>query len=81
MIALHGGAWAMDRIWAHLKAKNGGQTQPENRVPLLIPGSLLMPVGLLLYGWAAEKHVHWIVPDIGETLGQPLCKSQSLTLM
>ena len=23
-----------------------------------------MPIGLLLLGWGAQKHVHWIVPDI-----------------
>lgn len=40
---------AMDRIWARLKAKNSGKTRPENRVPLLIPGSLLIPIGLLWY--------------------------------
>ncbi|KAF1971757.1 MFS multidrug transporter [Bimuria novae-zelandiae CBS 107.79] len=56
---------AMDAIWARLKARNGGVARPEYRVPLMIPGSLLIPAGLLVYGWAAEKRVHWIVPDIG----------------
>lgn len=28
--------------------------------------NVLIPVGLLVYGWAVEKHLHWIVPDIGE---------------
>jgi hypothetical protein len=26
----------------------------------------MVPVGLLCYGWAAEKRVHWIVPDMGK---------------
>ncbi|ETW87033.1 major facilitator superfamily [Heterobasidion irregulare TC 32-1] len=30
-----------------------------------IPGTIAMPIGLLLLGWGAQKHVHWIVPDIG----------------
>ena len=32
----------------------------------LIPSiAILVPIGLFLYGWTAEKHVHWIVPIIG----------------
>jgi len=60
--------WAMDAIWARLKARNAGVSRPENRVPLMIPGTLLLPAGLLLYGWAAEKHVHWAVVDVGKTI-------------
>ena len=30
--------------------------------------ALLMPVGLFLYGWTAEKHVHWIAPIIGTAI-------------
>ncbi|KAK7189980.1 major facilitator superfamily transporter [Paraphaeosphaeria sporulosa] len=57
--------WAMDAIWARLKASNGGVARPENRVPLMIPGTLLLPIGLLMYGWAAEKRAHWAVVDVG----------------
>ncbi|KAJ4353792.1 uncharacterized protein N0V89_005522 [Didymosphaeria variabile] len=60
--------WAMDAIWARLKARNGGVARPENRVPLMVPGTLLFPVGLLIYGWAAQQRVHWIVVDIGAVL-------------
>ena len=27
-------------------------------------GSVLLPVGLLMLGWAVERKVHWIVVDI-----------------
>jgi len=27
--------------------------------------AFLVPIGLFIYGWTAEKHVHWIVPIIG----------------
>lgn len=64
-IASFGGGWAMDYTWQHYKAKNQGQTRPENRVPLIVPGSLLMPIGLLWYGWAAQQRLPWIMPDIG----------------
>lgn len=38
---------------------------PEYRLPLLVPFSLFIPVGLLMYGWSAQARVHWIVPNIG----------------
>lgn len=30
--------------------------------------AFLIPIGLFVYGWTAEKHVHWIVPIIGTAL-------------
>ncbi|GAA6019164.1 hypothetical protein JCM10207_006571 [Rhodosporidiobolus poonsookiae] len=58
------GARMLDVIYKRLKAKEG-KGRPEFRLPLMIPASLFLPFGLLLYGWAAERHLHWIVPDIG----------------
>lgn len=31
---------------------------------VIIPGSFGLPVGLLLSGWGAQEHVHWILPDV-----------------
>ena len=31
----------------------------------MVVGTLCLPTGLLLFGWAAEKHVHWVVADLG----------------
>ena len=31
----------------------------------MVVGTFFLPIGLLLFGWAAEKQVHWIVTDIG----------------
>ena len=31
----------------------------------MLPGTLLMPVGLFVYGWTAQYRVHWIAPNIG----------------
>ncbi|KAE8360271.1 major facilitator superfamily domain-containing protein [Aspergillus caelatus] len=42
-----------------------GESKPEHRLPLMVFGTTMLPVGLLLYGWSANKHVHWIVPLIG----------------
>ncbi|KAL9597455.1 MAG: hypothetical protein Q9219_005147 [cf. Caloplaca sp. 3 TL-2023] len=52
-----------DRI-VKMKSKDG-EMKPEYRLPPMIPGAFLMPIGLFLYGWTAEKHIHWIVPIIG----------------
>jgi len=31
----------------------------------MVPRALLVPVGLLIYGWCAQSHTHWIGPNIG----------------
>ncbi|PYH99774.1 hypothetical protein BO71DRAFT_394010 [Aspergillus ellipticus CBS 707.79] len=36
---------------------------PENPSCLLF--AVFVPISFLWYGWAADKHVHWIVPIIG----------------
>ncbi|KAH9219212.1 major facilitator superfamily transporter [Leptodontidium sp. 2 PMI_412] len=58
----------IDIVWARLKAKNDGATAPEYRVPMMVPGIITMPLGLFLCGWAVEKHLHWIVVDVGAAL-------------
>ena len=57
-----------DRIYRALKKRNNGVGKPEFRVPLMIPGALLVPVGLFWYGWTAESHTHWILPNIGAAI-------------
>ncbi|KAL8834013.1 MAG: hypothetical protein Q9176_007705 [Flavoplaca citrina] len=54
---------ASDRIVKH-KSKNG-EMKPEYRLPPMIPGAFIIPIGLFLYGWTAHFRVHWIVPIIG----------------
>ncbi len=31
----------------------------------MVPGSIILPIGLLLTGWCAQKGIHWVVTDIG----------------
>ncbi|KAI9835397.1 MAG: hypothetical protein M1819_002315 [Sarea resinae] len=57
-----------DRIYRRLKKRNNGVGRPEFRVPLMFPGSALVPIGLFWYGWSAQAHVHWIMPNIGATI-------------
>jgi len=57
-----------DRIYRALKKRNNGVGKPEFRVPLMIPGALLVPIGLFWYGWTAQAHTHWILPNIGAAI-------------
>jgi hypothetical protein len=56
---------ASDRVVAALTKRNGGKPKPEYRLPLMVLGAVVIPTGLFLYGWTAEKKVHYIVPIIG----------------
>ena len=55
----------VDWQYRRLKEKHGGVGKPEYKIPLLLITGIAMPIGLLLYGWTAEYHIHWIVPDLG----------------
>ena len=44
------------------KASDAG---PKNRLIPMLAGTVLVPAGLLLYGWAAETRLHWIAPILG----------------
>ncbi|KAL2371819.1 hypothetical protein RJ035_002834 [Blastomyces gilchristii] len=58
------GAALTDRLWAYLKKRAGGETAPEYRIPLMIPGSIVIPISLFWYGWTAETKQKWIVVDV-----------------
>lgn len=58
-----------DRIYAYLKRREGVSVgRPEFRIPMMVPGAVIVPIGLLIYGWSAQYTVHWIVPNIGVAL-------------
>ncbi|KAI0432114.1 major facilitator superfamily domain-containing protein [Xylaria sp. FL1042] len=57
-----------DRIYVSLKKRYGGVGKPEYRVPMMIPGAVLMPFGLIVYGWTARFKTHWIWPNVGAFL-------------
>ncbi|KGO40796.1 Major facilitator superfamily domain, general substrate transporter [Penicillium expansum] len=61
-------AFLTDRVYRYQVAKNNGVGKPEFRLPIMVPASFLVPIGLLIYGWSAEYQTHWIVPDIGIAL-------------
>ncbi|KAK4548435.1 hypothetical protein LTR36_009345 [Oleoguttula mirabilis] len=42
-----------------------GLGAPERRLVPAIVASMMMPVGLFLFGWTGNGHIHWIVSVIG----------------
>jgi MFS family permease len=58
----------MDRIYTLLKGRNGGVGKPEFRLLNLVPGTILLPIGLLITGWTTQRHVFWLWPDVGIVL-------------
>ena len=60
-----------DKIWAYLVKKHkreDGSGVPEYRVPLMVPGAVVLPIGLLWYGWSVQAHLFWVMPDVGVVL-------------
>ncbi|KAJ3572441.1 hypothetical protein NP233_g3081 [Leucocoprinus birnbaumii] len=56
----------MDKIYVYLRRTRGnGMNEPEFRLPSMVPGTIVMPIGLLITGWAAQNHIHWVVTDLG----------------
>lgn len=54
---------AADKYYKRKAAQ--GPSKPEHRLPPLIVGAFLIPIGLIWYGWTAQFKVHWIAPIIG----------------
>ncbi|KAG5925534.1 hypothetical protein E4U42_004190 [Claviceps africana] len=57
-----------DTVYAALKRRHvsdGGPGRPEFRVPMMVPGAVLVPAGILLYAWTAEAPTHWLGPNVG----------------
>ncbi|KAF6743468.1 MFS polyamine transporter [Ephemerocybe angulata] len=58
-------AFFVDRIYLHLRGDNQGIGEPEYRLPSMVPGTVLLPVGLLISGWSSQQQLHWALTDIG----------------
>lgn len=48
--------------------KSGGEPVPEERLVAMKVGSVLMPIGLFIFGWTAAPEYPWIAPTIGLVL-------------
>ncbi|KAG4431181.1 hypothetical protein IFR05_013344, partial [Cadophora sp. M221] len=58
----------IDKIYVRLKRHYNSPGRPEFRIPLMLPGGLLVPIGLLIYGFTAHSSMHFIVPNIGAAI-------------
>ncbi|KAK2463962.1 hypothetical protein APHAL10511_004013 [Amanita phalloides] len=67
-IAAQANARFIDRVYVYLKTRNGNVGEPEFRLPSVFVGAILLPIGLLWTGWAAQARVFWVVTDIGIVL-------------
>ena len=57
--------FALGLVAVRLTAANHGTYEPEMRLASCLMFALFVPISFFWYGWAADKHVHWIVPIIG----------------
>lgn len=44
--------------------RKGWNSLPEHRLYFSCVESILLPIGLFMFGWTSQYHVHWIVPAI-----------------
>ncbi|KAK1579773.1 major facilitator superfamily transporter [Colletotrichum navitas] len=69
-------AAATDPLWHHIRSRliadlekeTGveGASEPEFRLPAVICGAFLCPIGIFWFGWSL--HLHWIMPIIGSAI-------------
>jgi CCR4-NOT transcription complex subunit 1 len=57
-----------DRIFRFLTKQINGKGLPEFRIPIMIPATDILAIGLFWYGWSAEARLFWLMPDIGIAL-------------
>lgn len=50
------------------RRRPNGIAKPEDRLPPLTFGALLLPGALLLFGWTLERQIMWLVPIVGSGL-------------
>jgi MFS family permease len=53
----------LDRFVKYHKNKSGAK--PEHRLVPMIAGGIVVPIGLLVYGWTAQMRYHWMLPITG----------------
>lgn len=44
---------------------SGNVARPELRLPFLQLGMSIVPIGLIIYGWSAQKQLPWPIPLLG----------------
>jgi hypothetical protein len=54
-----------DKAYTHRSQNQQTAPTSEMRLAPISLGSPLCAVGLVIYGWSFEKHLHWVLPIIG----------------
>lgn len=54
--------------YLRFKQRTNGVSKPEYRLPLMLLGAIVIPIGLFLYGWTAAHHVQWVAPLVGTAM-------------
>lgn len=49
-----------DLLAAYLTKRNGGIREAEMRLGVMLPAMVIAPAGLLLYGFTAQRNLHWM---------------------
>ncbi|KAI1343482.1 MFS general substrate transporter [Xylariaceae sp. FL0016] len=49
-----------DRLAAYLTRRNKGIREAEMRLGVMLPAMLIGPAGLVVYGFTAQRNLHWI---------------------
>lgn len=62
----------LNRSYAYMRKRQLRKTgsdehNPEHRILFLQLGMIIVPSGLTVFAWTAEKQTHWILPLIGAT--------------
>lgn len=59
-----------DVLAAKLTRKNGGIREAEMRLGAMLPSMLLAPTGLIIFGFAAARDLHWFIYFLGVGITQ-----------
>ncbi|ERS99880.1 hypothetical protein HMPREF1624_03247 [Sporothrix schenckii ATCC 58251] len=43
-------------------------SEPEYRLPSVMVGAIIVPIGIFWFGWTSYASIHWIVPIIGSAV-------------
>lgn len=53
----------------YLKRKSfSGEMKPEYRLPPMLVGCLVLPMGMFIFAWTVQLRVHWIVPILATSI-------------
>ncbi|KAJ9610851.1 hypothetical protein H2200_005628 [Cladophialophora chaetospira] len=57
--------WVVDSIVKRARKRLGRDPEPEVRLKAIWLGEIIVPIGLLMYGFCLQYHTVWILPILG----------------